>query len=56
MHIFAYLRISLRWNPYHGWDGVSAAVPNTLDVDVEGAVPDLIAGVDRVVVRGVHDA
>lgn len=32
------------------------AIPHTLDVDVLRQVPDLVGGVDRVVVLGVHDA
>lgn len=40
----------------HGDDGVLAAVPNALDVDGLGEVPDLFLGVERVVVGGVHDA
>lgn len=40
----------------HGDDGVLAAVPDALDVDGLGEVPDLFFGVERVVVGGVHDA
>lgn len=39
-----------------GEDGVLAAVPDTLDVDVLGQVPDGLGSVDGVVVLGVHDA
>lgn len=39
-----------------GEDGVLAAEPDTLDVDGLGQVPDLLGGVDGVVVAGVHDA
>lgn len=37
-------------------DGVLAAEPDALDVDVLGQVPDVLGGVDGVVVLGVHDA
>ncbi|KLP05091.1 Uncharacterized protein Y057_13160 [Fusarium fujikuroi] len=37
-------------------DGVLAAEPDALDVDVLGEVPDVLGGVDGVVVLGVHDA
>lgn len=37
-------------------DGVLAAEPDALDVDVVGEVPDGLGGVDGVVVVGVHDA
>lgn len=39
-----------------GQDGVLAAEPDALDVDVVGEVPDGLGGVDGVVVVGVHDA
>lgn len=39
-----------------GEDGVLAAEPDALDVDVLGQVPDLLGRVDGVGVVGVHDA
>lgn len=39
-----------------GEHGVLAAEPDALDVDGLGQVPDLLGGVDGVVVLGVHDA
>lgn len=37
-------------------DGVLATKPDALDVDVLRQIPDVLGGVDRVVVAGVHDA
>lgn len=39
----------------HGDHGVLAAEPDTLYVDGLGKVPDLLRGVDCVIVLGVHD-
>ena len=39
----------------HGEDGMLAAVPDALDVDGLGEVPDLFLGVERVVISGVHN-
>ncbi|KAI6762150.1 hypothetical protein HG531_002703 [Fusarium graminearum] len=36
-------------------NGVLAAEPHTLDVDVLGEIPDVLGGVDGVVILGVHD-
>lgn len=40
----------------HGDDGVFTPVPDSLDVDVLGEIPDLFFRDEGVVVGGVHDA
>jgi hypothetical protein len=40
----------------HGDDGVFTSVPDSLDVDVLGEVPDLLFGHEGVVVGRVHDS
>lgn len=40
----------------HGDDGVFTSVPDPLDVDVLGQVPDLFFGHEGVVVGRVHDS
>lgn len=39
----------------HGEDGVFGSPPDAFDVDLHGQVPDLLFGVQGVVVCGVHD-
>lgn len=40
----------------HGDDGVLAAPPHALHVNLHREIPDTLLGVERVVVRRVHDA
>lgn len=40
----------------HGDDGVFTSVPDPLDVDVLGQVPDLLFGHEGVVVGRVHNS
>jgi len=39
----------------HGDDGVLATVPDTLDVDVLGQIPDLFVRDKGIVISRVHD-
>ena len=40
----------------HGEDGVLAAPPHALEVNIHSQIPDALLGVQRVVVRRVHDS
>lgn len=39
----------------HGQDSILASKPDTLDIDILSEVPDLLLGIDGVVISGVHD-